>query len=391
MRCYSLSGDLSGIPRTDMSEAFVDWDEKDGSAVLHPAEGIDRSHARSMWAAANRLLQDKRPSRLVLDLRDVKRIDGAGIALLRELESQCERKGIQFSIEGATPGVAEFLDFVRRRSSGAGRRPPARPPSGWVVLSRRVKEAAGTLRSFVEFVGRFAASSAYLVTHPQEIRPAEVLYQVQKAGAEGMWLLIGLSLLLGVIMAFQGLTGARNFGSPTVVADVVTISTTREMAPLLTGVIVTGRSGAAFAAEIGTMKIHEELDALSVMGFDVMRFLLIPRTLGLVISTPLLTLLSIGAGIVGGLCVAVFTVHLSPISYFSEVEKVISAKEIASALAKGVVFGFMIGIVACFQGQQAGKAAEDVGKQTTTAVVRSILFIIFADAIFSMASEVYGW
>jgi phospholipid/cholesterol/gamma-HCH transport system permease protein len=365
--------------------------ESDRSAVLRPTEGIDRSHARSFWAQANRLFKERSPSRLVLDLHEVKRIDGAGVALVRQLEDRCRQGGIEFSIEGAAPGVSRFLDFVRQRSPEGKPPPPPRTPSRTAALSRELERWGHGAKEFVEYIGRFAERAAFLATHPHRVRLGDVLYHVQKAGAEGMWLLIGLSLLLGVIMAFQGLTGARGFGSPILVADVVTLSTTREMAPLLTGVIVTGRSGAAIAAEIGSMKIHEELDALSVMGFDVMRFLFVPRTLALIISTPLLTLLSIGAGILGGAGVAVFDLHLTAAAYFNEVQHAIAGTQIASALVKGATFGLMIGLIACFQGLRAGKAAEDVGRQTTTAVVRSILAIIFADAFFSILTQVYGW
>jgi phospholipid/cholesterol/gamma-HCH transport system permease protein len=373
-----------------MSKHVVEGGRRDGSAILRPREGIDRPHARSLWAEAIRLLEQESPSRMVLDLRDATRIDGAGVALLRELEDRCRRRGIAFSIEGAPPAISGFLDFVRQRSPAG---PPSRGPSAprAAAFFRKVARSAEGLKEAVEFVGRFADRAAFLVTHPHRIRLGDALFHVQKAGAEGMWLLVWLSLLLGVVMAFQGLTGARGFGSPILIADVVTLSTTREMAPLLTGVIVTGRSGAAIAAEIGSMKIHEELDALSVMGFDVMRFLFVPRTLALVVSTPLLTLLSIGAGIVGGAAVAVFYLHLAPAAYFNEVRSALTGPQIVSALVKGVTFGLMIGMIACFQGLRAGKAAEDVGKQTTAAVVRSILAIIFADAFFSIVSEVYGW
>jgi phospholipid/cholesterol/gamma-HCH transport system permease protein len=210
----------------------------------------------------------------------------------------------------------------------------------------------------VEFVGNVATRAAFLVTHPHRVRFGEVLYQVQLVGAEGILLIGALSLLLGIIMAFQGITGTRGFGSSIFVADVVTLATTREMAPLLTGVIVTGRSGAAIAAEIGTMKIDQELDALSVMGFDVMRFLLVPRMLALVISTPLLTVLSIGGGILGGAGVAVFVLHLSLASYFSEVQHAISGAQIASALVKSATFGLIVGVIACFQPGKRPRRSE---------------------------------
>lgn len=373
-----------------MGAAAIEWDEKERRAVLRPTGGIDRPHARALWSDASRILEEKSPARLVLDLHALDRIDGTGVALVRELEERCRRRGSEFSIEGAAPPVTAFLEFVRGRAQAPQ---PARKRQGGRAarLSQRIESWGHRLREMLEYVGRLAESAAFLATHPHKLRWRDLLYQVQKAGAEGMWLLIGLSLLLGVIMAFQGLTGTHGFGSPLLVADVVTLSTTREMAPLLTGVIVTGRSGAAIAAEIGSMKIHEEIDALSVMGFDVTRFLVVPRALALAISTPLLTLLSIGAGILGGASVAVFVAHLTPAGYFNEVQHAISGTQIASALVKGTAFGIAIGTIGCFQGLQAGKAAEDVGRQTTAAVVRSILLIIFADAFFSILSQVYGW
>jgi phospholipid/cholesterol/gamma-HCH transport system permease protein len=364
---------------------------KDGSAVLRASEGIDRERAPALWAEANRILRSDRPSRLVLDLSDAKRIDGAGVALVRALEDCCQKSGVAFSVEGAGPAIERFLEFARGRSSERRPQPATKSPSRSAVVWNEATRIASGLREFVEFTGRFAERAAYLATHPHKLRLREAVYSFQNIGADGMWLIVGLSLLLGVIMAFQGISGAQGFGSPIFVADVVTLSTTREMAPLLTGVIVTGRSGAAIAAEIGSMKIHEELDALSVMGFDVVRFLCIPRTLALFVATPLLTLISIGAGIVGGAAVATFYLHLAPVAYFNEVQHAISAAQIVSALVKGCTFGVIIGIIASFEGFSAGKAPEEVGRRTKTAVVRSILAIIFADAFFSIVSEVYGW
>ena len=280
--------------------ASVQRNAEDATAFLRPTEGIDRSHVRSLWAEATRLLNDRSPSRLVFDLTDVTRIDVAGVALLRELEQHCRRLGVDFSTTKAPPAVSEFIDFVRGRSPVRTGQPHARRTPRMELLAHVARQWARSWKEFAGFVGTLAKNVAFLATHPHRVRLTELVYQVQLAGAEGMVLIGALSLLLGIIMAFQGITGTRGFGSSIFVADVVTLSTTREMAPLLTGVIVTGRSGAAIAAEIGTMKIDQELDALSVMGFDVVRFLLVPRILALVISTPLLTLLSIGGTSVTG-------------------------------------------------------------------------------------------
>lgn len=366
-------------------------DGSGGDVVLDPGEAIDRPHAAALWSLVNRALDERRPARLVLDLRKVSKVDGAGVALLRELAARCRRRGVAFSAEGAVPPVSSFLAFVEGRSPERPKAPSARRPAAVLALSERVARLGRDLRASAEFVGRFAESLGRLALRPDRLRVDEVAYQVQRSGAEGTPLLVALSLLLGVIMAFQGLQGIGGFGSPILVADVVTLSTTREMAPLLTGVIVAGRSGAAFAAEIGTMKVDQELDALSVMGFDVMRFLFVPRILGLVIATPLLTLLSMAAGILGGAGVAVFDLDLPFVAYIGEVRNAITGAEIVSALAKAVTFGLMIGVVACFQGMQTGDAAEDVGTRTTAAVVRGILLVVAADAFFSIAAEVYHW
>jgi phospholipid/cholesterol/gamma-HCH transport system permease protein len=373
-----------------MNRAGVERRVENESVVLHPAEELDPAHVELLWAEANRTLL-RPPRRIVLDLNGVTRVGVGGVALVRELEHRCQRRGVGFSVAGASPAVTEFLHFVQGRSPDRPTAPPARRLPGSIPLSRKAARACQTVRAFVEFVGRFTESVEHLVMHPREFRVRDVLYELQRAGAEGMWLIGGLSVLLGVIMAFQGLSSARGFGSPLLVADVVTLSTTREMAPLLTGVLVAGRSGAAIAAEIGTMKIDQELDALTVMGLDVTRFLLVPRTVALVIATPLLTLLSMAAGILGGAVVATLVVRLTPVAYFGEVRQALTAAQVSSALAKGAAFGLVAGWMACFHGLQAGKAAEDVGRQTTAAVVTTVLLIIAVDALFSITSEVYAW
>ncbi len=373
-----------------MGRAAVERREEDGGVVLRPAEELDRSHIEALWTEASRALR-RSPRRIVVDLQGVRRVGAGGVALVRELEQRCRVRGVAFSVAGASPAVSEFFEFVQGRSPDRPGAPRGHPAPGAGPLLRKAARALRTLRAFVEFVGRLTESAGYLATHPHELRVREALYQLQRAGAEGMWLVGGLSVLLGVIMAFQGLSGAVGFGSPLLVADVVTLSTTREMAPLLTGVLIAGRSGAAIAAEIGTMKIDQELDALSVMGLDLTRFLVVPRTLGLLVATPLLTLLSVGAGVLGGAVVAALVLHVAPVAYFGEVRHALTGSQLSSALAKGAAFGLATGVMACFQGLQAGRAAEGVGRQTTTAVVTSILVIIAVDAFFSVTSVVYRW
>jgi phospholipid/cholesterol/gamma-HCH transport system permease protein len=255
----------------------------------------------------------------------------------------------------------------------------------WVLL--KMHEG----RALVRFVGDFAAAGLASLIHPRQMRIREVLYHTQVVGTDAMPIVAGLSFLMGIIMAFQAATTLQTFGAAIYVADIVTISTTREMGPLLTAVIIAGRSGAAFAAEIGTMKINEEIDALEVMGFDITRFLVLPRVFALMLAGPLLTLLANAAGIAGGASAAVVLLNLSAVNFFAEVNKILSPADIYTGLIKGFGFAALVGFIGCFRGLRASMAAESVGVQATSAVVSGILLIIVADAVFTAIFQIYGW
>ncbi|GEJ57936.1 STAS domain-containing protein [Anaeromyxobacter diazotrophicus] len=183
-----------------MGRGEVERWEGDGGVVLRPPEELDRSHLELLWTAASRALR-RSPRRIVLDLEGVTPLGAGGVALVRELEHRCQRRGV---VAGASPAASAFLEFVRGRSPDRPRAPHARRTPGAVPLARKAARARDALRAFVEFVGRFTASAGHLAARPGELRVHDALYQLQRAGADGMWLIGGLSVLLGVIMAFQG-------------------------------------------------------------------------------------------------------------------------------------------------------------------------------------------
>jgi phospholipid/cholesterol/gamma-HCH transport system permease protein len=246
-------------------------------------------------------------------------------------------------------------------------------------------------KAFLRFLGDFLVAGPKQLIHPRRLHAGEMFYQMQLVGVGAVPLLVSLSLLLGALMVFQGMNSIRNFGAPVFIADMVVIAVTREMGPLLTAVILAGRSGAAFAAEIGTMKLNEEIDALTVHNFDITSYLVLPRVFALMLAGPMLTMLSNFTGILGGLVTSEVVLQLPAASFLREAQNVLTPSDIYTGLIKGAVFGAFIGLIGCFRGLRTGMGAGSVGIQTTSAVVTSIFVVIFLDTLFSYIFQMYGW
>lgn len=211
------------------------------------------------------------------------------------------------------------------------------------------------------------------------IRLGATVAQVVRAGNESLPLVALISVLIGMILALQSAYQLRGLGVTNLVADLVAISVTRELAPLLTAILVAGRVGSAITAELGTMRISQEIDALTVMGIDPVAFLVVPRLIGLVVAVPALTILSDLVGILGGCAVGVFVLGLGAQGYLADSVAALVQQDLWGGVLKALVFGGIIGIVACQQGVDTQGGADEVGRSTTRAVVRSILLVIAAD------------
>src|SRR6185369_17155745 len=193
-----------------------------------------------------------------------------------------------------------------------------------------------------------------------------------------------INFLIGFVMAYQSSVQLRQFGANIFVADLVGVAMTRELGPLMTAIIVCGRSGAAFAAELGTMKVSEEVDALRTLGLVPLRYLVLPRIFGLMLAAPLLALLADGIGILGGALVAVTRLDLTPAAFFGELRQAVRLTDVLSGLAKSVVFAGAIALIACQQGLATSGGAEGVGRRTTGAVVSILFALIMLDAVFTV-------
>jgi phospholipid/cholesterol/gamma-HCH transport system permease protein len=207
---------------------------------------------------------------------------------------------------------------------------------------------------------------------------------IETCASDAIPIVTALSFLMGAVLAFQAAIQLRKFGANIFVADLVSVSICIEMGPLLTAMIVAGRSGAGFAAHIGTMQVTEEVDALRIMAIDPMRYLVSPRIIAVALAMPGLTLIADMVGILGGCVVAVLSLDLTPTTYLNQVTKILEVSDVAKGLTKSLAFGVEIALIGCFRGFQVRGGAESVGTATTSAVVTSIFIIVATDAIFSM-------
>ncbi len=362
-----------------------------GDLVVHLRGRLDRTAAGPLWRELGDIFKRTTPARLILDFREVTGIDTAGVALLLSLERLCLSQNTEISQRNLPEALAPFLNYLRERSAGL-------PVAAAVAQADPVSRLGASLFShlrdayaFVRFLGDSLAAGPRQLISRGRWHWREVLVQFQSAGVGAVPLLGTLSLLLGALMVFQGMNTVQSFGAIIYIVDLVVTAVSREMAPLLTAIILAGRSGAAFAAEIGTMKLNEEIEALAALNLDITGFLALPRIIALMLAGPLLTMLSDAAGILGGLVTSRVMLDLPMESFLNEAQQVLTPSDIYSGLIKGAVFGGFIGLIGCFRGLTAGLGPGSVGIQTTSAVVTGIFVVVFLDTLFSYIFQMYNW
>ena len=362
----------------------------EGELLVSFTTPLTYDNAAETWQSLSGLVARKENTSFVFNLSGVSKVDSAGAALVWSIQRLCDRRGIRFRIESVEPRIKHFLDYLERETPQQGQ--PTMPPGSVVTrLGAFLIEQAAEFRDFVRFCGSFLAVARDSVRHPGRFRLRETLYYLQSAGPNAMTILFLIGFLLGLVMSFQAAIQLRQFGANIYVADLVSLALTRELAPVFTAILLAGRSGSAFAAEIGTMKVGEELDALAVMGFDLTEFITLPKVVALMIAAPLLTMWADFAGLAGGIAVSSVSLDLTPYGFMNEVYAAITFGDIAGGLVKAEVFAILIALVGCFRGFQTGMGADSVGRQATAAVVSGLFMIIFADAILTVIFYTLGW
>ncbi len=364
---------------------------QDGTIFLYLKGQLDHNQSGSLWEWITRRLTDESLTDLVCDLQDISFIDTAGVALLLELEERCASQGTGLTFRNLPKTAQRLLDHEQKPSAPSGSE-PVLVRLGWISrLGLWNTNKLTNLYHLINFLGNFVAASLILIRNPRQIRFNDFLYHLQQIGSEAVILVCGLNALTGMVVVFQGETVANTFGAPIYVADMVARSVTSQMSPVLTAILIAGRSGTSFAAKIGTMKVRQELDVLAVMNFNIISFLVLPRVMAICVATPLLTMLADASGILGGLMTSTAFLDLSPTAFLNKVQATLNPKDIYAGLIKAWVFGLIIGLTGCFHGLRTKNTADSVGIRTTAAVVSSIFIIILVDTAFAAIFNKFGW
>jgi len=362
-----------------MAVEQVSWNEgENGRLVLRLSGRLDARTTGGVWREAIGRLDRESPSELVVDASDLEYCDGSGAAFLAELE---RRLGDGLEIRDF-PESYEKLREIYDAEDLSPLPPEERTPFLEEVGAATVR-LLDDLRAQVLFTGRLLVALAVAVRHPRRIRYGDALYVAETAGANAVPIILVIGFLLGLVLAFQSAQPMKEFGAEIYVADLLGASLVRELGPLMTAIVLAGRTGSAFAAEIGTMKVNEEIDALSTMGLDPVQFLTVTRILATVAMAPILACFCIVAGFVGGAPVMLslgfpLSIYVDRIFYFVE------ARVFVAGMVKTVVFAILVTGIGCHRGLRTTTGAKAVGESTTSAVVSGILLIAIADAVFAL-------
>lgn len=325
------------------------------------------------------------PRRVVIAPRQLERWDGALVLFLSDVRRRCERARIEFLLEGMPGGIPSALFAATKPVDATREALPVR----WVAfVGARTQQQVRDLRDFARFIGLCTISSVQTLRNLGRFQWRSCLEQMQLCGAQALPIVGLICFLVGVTMAYLAASILRQFGADIYVADFIGVAMLREMGPMMAAVVIAGRTGAAFAAQLGNMKANEEIDALTTFGISPVHFLVLPRMLALGAMMPLLALYANALGILGGMIVAAGLLQIPPIAYWIELKSIVTMSDLMSGMIKSVVFGQLIAIAGCLRGMQADRSAAGVGAAATSAVVTSLLFVIVANAIFAVVFNV---
>jgi phospholipid/cholesterol/gamma-HCH transport system permease protein len=346
---------------------------------------MDASNAAPMIRKAKSLFQDQLPTSLTVDLEKVTYLDDFGALVLIELKNLMSRGSGQFHLKNASDKAKEILTILNFETLGETTSfTKKRSPGMLTRLGDGLFRHASDLKYMFSFVGSVCVALIDVCLHPKSLRMDDTILSMQKTGVDALPIVGLISFLMGLIMAFMSSVQLEQFGANIYVASLVGLAMTRELGPIMTAIIVAGRSGSAFAAEIGTMKVSEEVDALFTMGFDPTKFLAVPKIIASVIVVPFLTLFSDLFAILGGLVVGVLMLDLTANAYMTQTIRTLTLFDVFLGFLKSGVFALLIAWVGCLRGFQVRGGAASVGQATTSAVVSSIFLIILTNSIFSV-------
>lgn len=368
----------------------VEYDGPAGGVLAVSLAGtLTFADGGALWAELRSKLPATAQEAIRFDLSRIESIDGGAMALLVQAKWDLQTAGVRCEFSGSTGAVQKILALYEGDASPTPRSPAPRVG----VLGRVGDRTIAVLREgqlLFAFVGGMLLAVGGVLRRPRTGNWHDIAPIMARTGADAVPIVMLITFLIGFVMAFQSAVQLKQLGANIYVADLVALSITRELGPLMTAIIVCGRSGAAFAAELGTMSVSEEIDALRTMGIGALRFLVFPRIIALILVMPVLTLLGDFVGILGGLVVGVVNLDLTITGYVNETMRALVLWDVFQGVIKAGVFGLAIGLISCFQGLATTGGAEGVGRRTTASVVTSLFSLIVLDAAFTLTFHELG-
>ncbi len=330
------------------------------------------------------------PRRVSFDTANLSNWDSGLLAFLTEADELCRARGIVTDRAGLPTGLRRLLELSEAVPETKGTQAAPKRESFFARVGNATLTLTASASEFLAFVGQVTVAFGSLIRGKARFRTADLIEVIQQCGASAVGIVTLISFLVGVILALMGAVQLSQFGAAIYVADLVGIGMVREMGAMMTAIIMSGRTGAAFAAKLGTMKVTEEIDALTTMGISPLEFLVLPRVLGLVLMMPLLCLYADFVGILGGMFVGVAMLGLSPGAYLRETISTLTMTNLLGGLFKATFYGVLIAIAGCLRGFQCGNSSSAVGDAATQAVVMSIVLVVIACGTFAVIFNVLG-
>jgi phospholipid/cholesterol/gamma-HCH transport system permease protein len=351
-----------------------------GRLTIDCFEDLDRNGARALARQAQSI-----------DITGLVQMDTAGAWFLVDLQGQMPQ-GAEAAFIGASDAQAQLIEAVRQNmpADAAIASKPAMVTDYLESLGRRVQTAGRNGVELISFLGQVIATLGRVLWRPRQLRLTSVVHHCQEVGVQAVPIVALMAFLIGVVLAFQGSAQLRQFGAEVFVVDLIAISILRELGILLTAIIVAGRSGSAFTAAIGSMKMREEIDAMRTLGLDPVAVLIVPRVLALLLMLPALGLIANVSGLIGGAMMSWIELGVSPAVFQSRLVSNTDVWHFNVGMIKAPFFALIIGIIGCYQGMKVGGDAESLGRLTSASVVMAIFMVIVADALFSIFFAIVG-
>lgn len=369
-----------------MAKAEGFYIEHNNKGLLHLRGTLDLYHAPQAKVVFEKAFNETGDKPLTMDGAELAKLDTVGAMLLKQLQN---KRKLTLKLKPEHQSLYELVNKADIKPLPAEELPP--PHVRFIrMIGKRTIDMVAAGREITSFIGHAFCSMLRSSSSPRRMRLPLVIHHIEHTGIYAVPIIALIAFLISIVLAYQGIAQLRPLGAQNLTVNLVSISVLREMGVLLTAIMVAGRSGSAFTAEIGVMKVREEVDALQVTGINPFEVLVMPRLVALLITLPILTFIADIMGLLGGGVMAMFIIDMPMDAFFAKARQVADINDFMVGMIKAPVFAFLIAMVGCMHGMKVSGSAESVGRETTASVVKSIFLVLVADAFFSIVFEKIG-